>query len=490
MAFAHFDILGPYTPKSEEGNRYILLYICAFSKYIELVPLKDMKSYTIAHALVNDIFLRHGTPSILVSDKAVNLISQVMSDLFSILKVTRETTTAFHQQSNSMAERCVQTIKAIFNTIIENKQEKWQQYLNYVRCAYVNTVHASTNESPHFIMHLSDFRFPYSALAEPEFDRTFYNYDTDYRNLMIKRSKETFKIVENQLKGSYEKQKLYYDKTAKEKHIEIGSRVFLRNEAPTPGISTGFKAKFTGPYRVIEFDDRNNAVIKPIYGTAKEQTVHQNRLKLATERNFALKHLEIELKNQLDIEQKDQPQQSINLDSDEEIYELMDQKKTTRQVRFAEEDAERISPPLFKSAIADGTASGAAALENDRESAAASENASPQHSEENSDSEEETLVGNDAFNFEDNFNTHKQKQDSDDESNGSEKDSDDDSQNEGGKDTDEEGEEAGGGAPAFRNPDSELFGNTHGPLTDFGALDPHTTRFKTGHLKPNRKYDD
>jgi Integrase zinc binding domain len=56
MAFAHFDILGPYTPQSEEGSKYILMYIRAFPKYLllERVPSKGYESsYTIAHERVN-----------------------------------------------------------------------------------------------------------------------------------------------------------------------------------------------------------------------------------------------------------------------------------------------------------------------------------------------------------------------------------------------------------------------------------------------------
>jgi hypothetical protein len=44
----------------------------------------------------------------------------------------------------------------------------------------------------------------------------------------------------------------------------------------------------------------------------------------------------------LDIEQKDKPQQSPKLESDQENFETMDEKKTHRQFRFADEDMERL----------------------------------------------------------------------------------------------------------------------------------------------------
>ena len=43
----HCDILGPLTP-SQDGHKYILLFVCAFSKWVEMVPLKDTTATTIA----------------------------------------------------------------------------------------------------------------------------------------------------------------------------------------------------------------------------------------------------------------------------------------------------------------------------------------------------------------------------------------------------------------------------------------------------------
>jgi hypothetical protein len=59
-------------------------------------------------------------------------------------------------------------------------------------------------------------------------------------------------------------------------------------------------------------------------------------------RNFALKQLELKLKSELDNEQKEKPQQSLNLESDQENFKEMDKKITTRQVRFAENTPERL----------------------------------------------------------------------------------------------------------------------------------------------------
>jgi len=78
----------------------------------------------------------------------------------------------------------------------------------------------------------------------------------------------------------------------------------------------------------------------------------------------------------------------------------MDEKKTHRQIRFADEDTERLfSPPLFKAFIQDGSADDASVPAQNQEDADASQMASPLHSdsEPNSDSEDDTIVGINAF---------------------------------------------------------------------------------------------
>jgi hypothetical protein len=138
------------------------------------------------------------------------------------------------------------------------------------------------------------------------------------------------------------------------------------------------------------------------------------------------------------------------------------------------------SPPPFDNfSYNDGDdANAAAALEQGEEGAAAKPNVASPHSseDESSDSETSTLVGNRTFNFDD-FAPLAQKAANAPE-NWYEYDDDD-------------GRAEGGAAPPRPpNPDDDWLGNTHGALTDFNALDPHTTRFKTGNLTPNFKYKD
>ena len=49
------DILGPFKPSKATGHIYVLVFICYMTKYVELVPLQNIRATTIADALINHV---------------------------------------------------------------------------------------------------------------------------------------------------------------------------------------------------------------------------------------------------------------------------------------------------------------------------------------------------------------------------------------------------------------------------------------------------
>ena len=64
MEKVHIDILGPL-PTSSKNNKFVLVMICQYTKWLELAPLPDQQSETIARAMVDYLFSRLGCPRII-----------------------------------------------------------------------------------------------------------------------------------------------------------------------------------------------------------------------------------------------------------------------------------------------------------------------------------------------------------------------------------------------------------------------------------------
>lgn len=65
------DILGPLN-ESDQGNIYILVVQCYFSKYLELYALPNQEAETVAAAIVSNWIARFGCPLELHSDRGTN----------------------------------------------------------------------------------------------------------------------------------------------------------------------------------------------------------------------------------------------------------------------------------------------------------------------------------------------------------------------------------------------------------------------------------
>ena len=97
------DIVGPL-PRTREGYKYILTYICFSSRYPDARPLKTLMASEVVEALL-DIFCQHGIPKTVLSDQGTQFMSNVMKAACKQIGVKQIRTTANHPQSNGCVER-------------------------------------------------------------------------------------------------------------------------------------------------------------------------------------------------------------------------------------------------------------------------------------------------------------------------------------------------------------------------------------------------
>ena len=61
MEQVHLDMMGPL-PEYDKGNRYIMVMVDQFSKWVEIQPLAEISAETTARAAINNFFSRFGYP--------------------------------------------------------------------------------------------------------------------------------------------------------------------------------------------------------------------------------------------------------------------------------------------------------------------------------------------------------------------------------------------------------------------------------------------
>ena len=110
------DLVGPISPPSEKGHRYILTLVDYATRYPEAVPLKNIKTETVAEALL-DMYSRLGIPKEVLSDLGTQFVSKCMKEVSRLLSIKRLTTMPYHPICNGLVEHFNGTLKKMLRRL-------------------------------------------------------------------------------------------------------------------------------------------------------------------------------------------------------------------------------------------------------------------------------------------------------------------------------------------------------------------------------------
>jgi transposase InsO family protein len=133
----------------EYGNKYILVIIDSFSRFIELYPTKTNTAVEVAKRLLEHCG-RYGKPASIKTDKGAAFGNKVINELCIMLGVVHERTMAYSKEENAIVERANKEILRHLKNIIFDKNvlKKWSEYLPLVQRIMNSCEHRVTGVSP------------------------------------------------------------------------------------------------------------------------------------------------------------------------------------------------------------------------------------------------------------------------------------------------------------------------------------------------------
>lgn len=268
------DIAGPF-PVTDHGNKYILVAMDYFSKWVEAYALPNQEAITVADVLVKEFISRFGVPMELHSDQGRNFESSVFSRMCEVLGIHKTRTTALHPQSDGMVERMNRTMGKYLSKVVSKHQRDWDQYLHLFLMAYRSSVNESTRLTPANIIFGRELRLPCDLAfgSRPEENLAGEDYVTQLRQQMD----EIHETVRSNIQDTSERMKERYDIKADQGGYHPGDLVWLYNPQRRRGYSPKLQTSWEGPYEVVT---RINDVIYRIkrQPKGKPRIIHFNRL--------------------------------------------------------------------------------------------------------------------------------------------------------------------------------------------------------------------
>ena len=158
------DIVGPL-PRSQSGNRFILVICNYATRYPEAVPLRTINAENITEELVK-FFSRVGMPKEILTDQGSNFVSQFLTEIYRLLHIHPIRTTPYHPQTDGLVERFNKTLKSLLWKAAVDVGKDWDKLLPYLLFAYQEVLQASTGFSPFELLYGRAVRGPLDILRE------------------------------------------------------------------------------------------------------------------------------------------------------------------------------------------------------------------------------------------------------------------------------------------------------------------------------------
>jgi transposase-like protein len=124
----------PITPRH---NKYVLVMIEHFSKWIELVALPDKFSEGAAYSFLDRVLSRFGAPAEVLTDQGREFLGEFQT-LCEQAMIDHRTTSRDHPEADGLAERMVQTVKRGLRKYSLNKEHHgdWDLQLPWIAMGY------------------------------------------------------------------------------------------------------------------------------------------------------------------------------------------------------------------------------------------------------------------------------------------------------------------------------------------------------------------
>ena len=145
-----WDLIGPL-PESN-GYDAIMTVDCMLTKKARFVPTTiSLDSEGAAKLMRDHIFREEGMPKVVFSDRGPQFVSVFMKELYRLLGVKGNPSTAYHPQTDGQSERMNREIERYLRTYISYHQDDWEEWLAIGEFAYNNGVHAATGHTPFYL---------------------------------------------------------------------------------------------------------------------------------------------------------------------------------------------------------------------------------------------------------------------------------------------------------------------------------------------------
>lgn len=262
------DTIGPL-PKSNQNNEYVVTIICDLTKYLVTVPIPDKRATTIAKAIFENFILIYGPMKQMTTDRGTEYLNSTINELCKLLKITHTTSTAYHHRTLGTIERSHRTFNEYIRSYINDKQNDWDEYLNFFTYCFNTTPSTAIGGYCPFQLIFAKLPEKYDFLNTETID-PIYNIDAYEKEIKYRLQFANQRAQQLVTKGK-QLRKLKYDQKSKPQIVNPTDLVLV-DKNPRHKLEPLYK----GPFNVKSIEEPNVTLIDE---KGKEFIVHKDKIK-------------------------------------------------------------------------------------------------------------------------------------------------------------------------------------------------------------------
>lgn len=154
------DFIGEINPTSSNQHRLILTTTDYFSKWVEVVPIKQATYFFIIEFLMNNILSRFGCPKKLVANNTKAFSSAKMIKFCVNYNIVLANTTTYYPQGNGLAESFNKSLVKMIKKFLQDNKRAWHTKLKFALWADKINTKRPLGTSPFQLVYGLDVVFP------------------------------------------------------------------------------------------------------------------------------------------------------------------------------------------------------------------------------------------------------------------------------------------------------------------------------------------
>jgi dihydroneopterin aldolase len=142
------DFIGEIHPSSSKGHRFVSYANDYFTKWTEVVALKNMTHREVIEFITEHIIHRFGIPQTLTIDQGASFMSKEVREFAELYRIKLLNSSPYYAQANGHAESSNRTLISLIKKKISDNPKQWHKNLFEALWAHRISKHTATKVSP------------------------------------------------------------------------------------------------------------------------------------------------------------------------------------------------------------------------------------------------------------------------------------------------------------------------------------------------------